>query len=458
MTARILVVDDVPANLRLLEAKLRAEYFEVALASSGPEALALVPTWWPDVVLLDVMMPGMDGFEVCRRLKAQPETAHVPVVMVTALTDRTERVRGLEAGADDFISKPVDTALLFARLKALLRVKQAVDAWRMRAETARELGIEGPEAPMAPFGGRILLAGGDAADAVAVAAALAPDSITVEHASDESSAWERLEEEWFDLVLVRMPMPGGDALRLTSRLRARAETRDMPLVFLAGDDQREAVLRGFELGGNDHVMRPVDPPELRARVRNQLRQRRYQELLRDNLDRSLELAVTDALTGLRNRRYVRRHLDQMLRSGAPVAVLMIDADHFKSLNDRYGHATGDAALRELARRLRQHLRAVDVVARYGGEEFLAVISGAGLDEAEAVAERLRLAVAEEPFEMPELGLRLQITVSIGVAVAGPDATVDSLIAEADEALYRAKELGRNRVEAALSPGSRVLAG
>jgi two-component system cell cycle response regulator len=135
---------------------------------------------------------------------------------------------------------------------------------------------------------------------------------------------------------------------------------------------------------------------------------------------------------------------------------MIDVDHFKSLNDRCGHATGDAALRELARRLRQHLRAVDVVARYGGEEFLAVISGAGLDEAEAVAERLRLAVAEEPFEMPELGLRLQITVSIGVAVAGPDATVDSLIAEADEALYRAKELGRNRVEAALSPGSRVL--
>ena len=451
MTARVLVVDDVLANLRLLEAKLRAEYFEVALASSGAEALALVPTWSPDVVLLDVMMPGMDGFEVCRRLKAKSETAHVPVVMVTSLTDQAERVRGLEAGADDFISKPVDTALLFARLKALLRVKQVLDAWRMRAETARDLGIEDTDAPAAAFGARILLAGGDAAEAEAVAAALSPDGVEVDHAPDETAAWEKLQDEWFDLVLVSVPLAGGDALRLTSRLRARAESRDIPLVFLAADDQRQAVLRGFELGGNDHVMRPVDPPELRARVRNQLRQRRYQNLLRDNLDRSLELAVTDTLTGLRNRRYVRRHLEQLLRAGTPAAVLLIDADRFKPLNDRHGHAAGDAALKELARRLTQHVRAVDVVARYGGEEFLAVISGAGPEEAEAVAERLRSAVAEHPFDLGGGGLTLSVTVSIGIAVARPDANVDSLVAEADAALYRAKDRGRNRVEMAPSP-------
>lgn len=451
MTARILVVDDIPANLRLLEAKLRAEYFEVALASSGAEALALVPTWSPDVVLLDVMMPGMDGFEVCRRLKAKSETAHVPVVMVTSLTDQTERVRGLEAGADDFVSKPVDTALLFARLKALLRVKQVLDAWRLRAEAARELGIEEAETALPEFSARILLAGGDSAEAEAVAAALAPDGVEASHAPDETAAWERLQDEWFDLVLVSVPLSGGDALRLTSRLRARAESREIPLVFLAADNQRQVVLRGFDLGGNDHVVRPVDPPELRARIRNQLRQRRYQNLLRDNLDRSLELAVTDTLTGLRNRRYVRRHLDQLLRGGTPTAVLLIDADRFKPLNDRHGHAAGDAALKELAHRLRQQLRAIDVVARYGGEEFLAVISGAGAKEAEAVAERLRRAVAERPFELTEVRLTLDVTVSIGVAVAAPGATADTLIAEADAALYRAKDRGRNRVETAGSP-------
>lgn len=447
MTARILVVDDVPANLRLLEAKLRAEYFEVALAASGPEALAISTAWSPDVVLLDVMMPGMGGYEVCQRLKAQPATAHIPVVMVTALTEQAERVRGLEAGADDFISKPVDTALLFARLRALLRVKQVLDAWRLRAETARDLGFDAGDAPGDAFvGARVLLAGGHPLEVAAVTEALAADGLLVEHAADEVTAWERLQDEAHDLLLLSLPIPGGDALRLASRLRARTETRDMPLVVLAAEDQRQALLRAFDLGASDHVMRPVDQPELRARVRNQLRRRRFQDLLLESLDRSLELAVTDPLTGLRNRRYVRRHLESLLRSGASATVLMLDVDRFKPLNDRYGHAAGDLALKEVAARLREHLRAVDVVARYGGEEFIVVMVGSGDEEATAVAERLRAAIAARPVEAP--GVMLPVTVSIGSAVTRGEANPDRLIAAADAALYRAKERGRNRTEAA----------
>jgi len=247
-------------------------------------------------------------------------------------------------------------------------------------------------------------------------------------------------------VLLSLPLAGGDALRLASRLRARNESRDLPLVLLAAEDQRQAVLRAFDLGASDHVMRPVDPPELRARVRNQLRRRRFQDLLRESLDRSLELAVTDPLTGLRNRRYVRRHLDSLLRSGAAATVLLLDVDRFKPLNDRHGHAAGDVALKEVAARLREHLRAVDVVARYGGEEFLVVMSGAGEEEASAVAERLRAAIADRPVQAP--GLQLPVTVSIGSAVARGDLDADRLIAAADAALYRAKERGRNRVEMA----------
>ena len=456
MTARVLVVDDVPANLRLLEAKLRAEYFEVALAASGPEALALSTAWAPDIILLDIMMPGMDGYEVCRRLKAQPATAHIPVVMVTALTEQAERVRGLQAGADDFISKPVDTALLFARLRALLRVKQVLDAWRIRGETARDMGLESTELPDDGFiGARLLLAGGQAAEVDAGGAALAADGILLDHAPDEQAAWERLQDEMHDLALLSVPLAGGDALRLTSRLRARSESRDMPLVLLAGEDQRQAVLRAFDLGASDHVMRPVDPPELRARVRNQLRRRRYQDLLRESLDRSLELAVTDALTGLRNRRYVRRHLDGLLRSGAAVAVLLLDVDRFKPLNDRHGHAAGDVALKAGADTLREHLRAVDVVARYGGEEFMVVMASAGEEEAGAVAERLRAAVAERPIALP--GVMLNVTVSIGIAITRGPVGADRLVAAADAALYRAKERGRNRVEAATAEDWSALA-
>ncbi len=447
MTARILVVDDIAANLRLLEIKLLNEYYEVAIAASGPEALTTVQRWMPDVVLLDVMMPGMDGYEVCRRLKAQPGTAHIPVVMITALTDPAERVRGLEAGADDFLSKPVDDATLFARLRALLRMKQVLDAWRLRAETARDLGFEPPPGPSPSVAGaRALIVNEDATEAEALGLVLGADGIEVSHCADPAESWDILQDGLHDVVLLSLSLDGGDALRLASRLRAHASTRDLPVLLVADPGQKNLVLRGFDLGANDHVIRPVDPNELRARVRNQIRRKRYQERLRADLDRSLEMAVTDPLTGLRNRRYVRRHLEGVLRnSGA--AVLLMDVDRFKLVNDTHGHAAGDVVLREVAERVRGHLRAADVVARYGGEEFLVVMSGAATEDGMLVAERLRAAIANVPV-MAE-GIALSITMSIGVAAGGVGAQADDVVSAADAALYRGKNSGRDRVEAAI---------
>jgi two-component system cell cycle response regulator len=141
MTARVLVVDDIPVNVKLLEAKLLVEYYEVVTANDGPTALQLVHDQRPDIVLLDVMMPGMDGYEVCRRIKSDAATAHIPVVMVTALNEVSDRVRGLEAGADDFLTKPVNDVALFARIRSLVRLKRASDEWRAREATAVELGV-----------------------------------------------------------------------------------------------------------------------------------------------------------------------------------------------------------------------------------------------------------------------------------------------------------------------------
>ncbi|WP_043363726.1 PleD family two-component system response regulator [Belnapia sp. F-4-1] len=446
MTARILVVDDIAANLRLLEAKLLNEYYDVALAASGPEALATAARWSPDVILLDVMMPGMDGYEVCRRLKENGVTAHMPVVMITALIDPVERVRGLEAGADDFLSKPVDDATLFARLRALLRVKQVQDAWRLRSDTARDLGIE-PQPDPSPSieGAEVLVLSEQAAEAAQVAVILGADGVTVETATDPETARRILADGNFDLAVLCLPGEGGDVLRLASRLRAQGATRDLPVLLAADVSQRGLVLRGFDLGANDHVLRPIDPNELRARARNQIRRKRYQERLRADLDRSLEMAVTDPLTGLRNRRYVRRHMEGVLR-GTDAAVLMLDVDRFKSINDNYGHPAGDAALKEVAKRLKSHLRAADVVARYGGEEFMVVLTGAPTDYATAVAERLRLAIAADPFDIA--GLSLPITASFGLAIATTGTSVNTVVAAADAALYRAKQGGRNRVEQA----------
>lgn len=445
MTARILVVDDITANLRLLEAKLQGEYYEVALAQSGAEALRQASSWSPDIILLDVMMPGMDGYETCRRLKGTPELQHIPVVMVTALTDSTEKVRGLEAGADDFLSKPVDDATLFARLRALMRVKQVQDAWRLRSDTARELGFESPDDPEKGVAGARALVVGPAEEAQPIVTAFRQDGVVVDQAADADEAWTRLADGLFDLVVLVLPEDGGTTLRLASRLRAQASTRDVPVLLAARATQKSLVLRGFDLGANDHVLVPVDPNELRARARNQIRRKRYQDQLRADLDRSLEMAVTDPLTGLRNRRYVRRHLDGLLRNGE-ASVLLVDLDRFKPINDIHGHNVGDAALREVASRLRASLRAADVVARWGGEEFLVVLAGAPAEYTEVVAERLREAVGGTPMKLGPI--ELTATCSVGVAVAAAGSNTDAVIGAADAALYRAKADGRNCVRIA----------
>jgi two-component system, cell cycle response regulator len=453
MTARILAVDDIATNLRLIEAKLQAEYYEVLLASSGSEALQVAFTQVPDVILLDVMMPGMDGYEVCRALKADARTQHIPVVMVTALTDSTERVRGLEAGADDFLSKPVDNATLFARLRALLRVKQVQDAWRLRSDTARELGIDNTSDPAVSVqGARALILNADPDEARTAREALLADDMIVYIVANVDEAFQRLSKGDVDLALLALPMDPGEVLRLASRLRAQTSTRDLPVILLADSHQKTEVLRGFDLGANDHCFRPVDPNELRARVRNQVRRKRYQERLRADLDRSLEMAVTDQLTGLRNRRYVRRHLDSLLRIEA-AAVLILDIDNFKAINDTYGHNVGDIVLREVAERLREQVRAVDVVARYGGEEFLAVLAGAQTEAAILVAERLREAVAAVPISGE--GHAVPISISIGVAVGDAGTPADRLIGTADAALYRAKHDGRNRAYLATEEDAKV---
>ncbi|MDB5415861.1 MAG: PleD family two-component system response regulator, partial [Rubritepida sp.] len=380
--------------------------------------------------------------EVCRALKADARTQHIPVVMVTALTDSTERVRGLDAGADDFLSKPVDDATLFARLRALLRVKQVQDAWRLRSETARDLGIESAPDPLISVAGARALAMGDRTEEMQqVREALEADAVVVTTVTTIDEAQRLLSKGDYDLAVLALPDDTMEVLRLASRLRAQNATRDLPLLLLADPAQKMQVLRGFDLGANDHAFRPLDPNELRARARNQIRRRRYQERLRLELDRSLEMAVTDQLTGLRNRRYVRRHLDGLLRT-EEAAVLLVDIDKFKTINDTYGHNVGDAALRDVAERLRIQLRAADVVARYGGEEFLAVLTGAPSGYALAVADRLREAIAVEPVQAG--AIRVPITVSIGVAVGGPGIPAERLIGSADEALYRAKRDGRNR--------------
>jgi two-component system cell cycle response regulator len=455
MTARVLVVDDVPANVRLLEARLSAEYFDVTTACNGAEALAICERADCDIVLLDVMMPGMDGFEVCRRLKGNPATHHIPVVMVTALDQPSDRVAGLEAGADDFLTKPVSDVALIARVRSLTRLKMMTDELRLRAITTREIGIESPEREaIAEAGrdGRILLVDDRRSSYERIATTLASEH-RVDIETDPNGALLRVTGGQYELIIVSLALQNFDGLRLCSQLRSLERTRSLPILAVCEPDESAKLMRGLEIGINDYLMRPVDRNELLARVRTQIRKKRYTERLRDNVQMSIEAAITDGLTGLHNRRYMESHLSALVEQssarGKPLAVLIMDIDYFKSINDTYGHDTGDDVLREFATRVRKSIRGIDLACRYGGEEFVVVMPETDMAIAATVAERLRRRIALEPFPIEQGQRMIEVTISIGLAaLEGADDGAAGMLKRADQALYRAKRDGRNRVVAA----------
>jgi two-component system cell cycle response regulator len=453
MTARILIVDDVPANTRLLEAKLTAEYYQVASVRDGFDAIARAVSWQPDLILLDVMMPGMDGYECCRRLKLESQTQHIPVVMITALGEPAERIQGLEAGADDFLTKPVEYDTLMARVRSLVRLKRLLDEWRVRGETARALGLVVGDHAGTPrvAGARALIVDDWALGADIVRAALQRDGIGAVHAHSVGEALALSAATAFDLIVLSMSMAAEDPLQFASALRAADATHDVPLLLIAEPEQRGRILRGFDLGANDWLTMPVDENELRLRARNQIRRKFYQDRLRADLGLALEMALIDPLTGLYNQRYLMRHLHTLMESGqpGPIAVLMIDVDHFKLVNDDHGHGVGDRALQAVAGALRANTRVIDSVARYGGEEFAVVMPATDREQAAQAGERLRAAVEALMFE-PQSGRRCYLTVSVGAACTETEpCTPESLLLTADRALYDAKRAGRNRVAHAL---------
>jgi len=452
MTARVLVVDDVPPNVKLLEAKLTSEYFDVLTAFSGPEALDVIGREHPDIILLDVMMPGMDGFEVCRRIKNDPATAYIPVVMVTALDQPSDRVAGLEAGADDFLTKPVQDLALFARVRSLVRLKVMMDELRNREATGANLGWEneeiGPVETSFPTDGAILIV--DEQERVMERIARALDGVgDLTFIAGGDDAAERAREKNFDLIIVSLTMRNTDGLRVCSKLRSFEETRHVPILVMVDDGNTKLLVRALEMGVNDYVVRPVDRLEFLARVKTQLKRKRYADKLWENFHLSMQLATTDAVTGLYNRHYLTSHMETRLlaaqSSGKPLSVLMMDIDLFKAVNDTYGHAVGDLVLKEFANRVAKNIRGVDLAARYGGEEFVVMMPETPTDWAYMIGDRLREEVCENKFDVGLPEGPIDISVSIGVATSLEGQSPSQLIEEADKALYSAKAAGRNRV-------------
>ncbi|ABV94553.1 response regulator [Dinoroseobacter shibae DFL 12 = DSM 16493] len=453
MSGKILVVDDVATNRIVMKVKLATACYDVLQADNGASAIKMAHEAQPDLILLDVLMPDMDGYTVCERLKADPETAHIPIIMITSLNDTEARVRGLSCGADEFLTKPVTELTLLARVRSLLRAHSRETDFPIPVAGAAAQGFaEGP----APFKlaqtdcvGLLLAEGGMGPGWANGLAGLIREDIRM---FTLSQALEASKDQPEVFIIEADPRRLGSSLGILTDLRSRPATRQSRQIFILPQGETELAARALDLGADDVVFAPIAVEEMAVRLRAQLQRKRANDQWRSEVSDRLRQAVIDPLTGLYNRRFALGQLSNIaqeaLKTHRTFAVLLLDFDHFKKINDAYGHAAGDKVLAETATLLRTRLRSLDVIARIGGEEFLMVLPDTDLDEARRVAERLRASIDDHPIALPHGKGSIPVTISIGLAIGGaaaPEASVSELLETADRALYAAKSEGRNQV-------------
>ena len=460
MQGKILIVDAIATNRIVLKVKLRSAYYNVIQAASLSEALAMAAEELPDLVIAAMALPDGDAAALCAGLRGQPDTGHIPIIAIGNQPGAEARMRTLEAGVHDVLAQPVDQTLLLGRVRSLIRAHHAAAEWQMREDTCRALGLA---EPATAFDGRAtcLLVGEDRADLQRQATRLRPIlRATLQIAAPREVMQLLAGERVPDVIVLAIPEAAAAALevlRLIPALQASAQARQAGVIVLQRQPDPALGAHALDLGADDLMTDGFDAAELALRIRAVMRRRRMSEQLRATVRTGLQAAVFDPLTGLYNRRYAMPHLERIAAharaTGRKFAVLAADLDHFKRINDAYGHASGDAMLVEVAHRLRRALRSTDMVARIGGEEFMAILSGISREEAQQTALRICNDIAARPFTLPGSPRPVSVTISVGMAIntgetwaeEEAEAVGRAMLDQADRALYAAKGSGRNRV-------------
>lgn len=447
MSAKILIVDDVIFNIKLLENKLKLAYYDVFSASTGKEAIQKVHEISPDLILMDVMMPDIDGIEATKRIKAIPEFSHIPIVMVTALSSQSDKVSTLIAGADDFITKPVNDKALITRVRSLLRAKFAADELKIRADVTSQLGLPHIQIDENISGSKVMLVDDNQLEIKKIEKHLNFHGITVEVVSDPEEALKKItQQNDYSIIIVSIELLGYDGLRLCSHIKSNPLSRGIPIVILADDNSDEKIERGLEIGVQDYVISPVDPSELIARISKQILRKRHHDTVNQNYLDHISMSVLDPLTKLHNRRYLDAYLNNLIKQShdedQDLTIIMIDLDNFKYINDTDGHASGDEILRQAAERITSNIRGSDLCVRYGGDEFIIALPNTNIAEGTVIAERILSSFRNKKFSLRD-DIYVDCFCSIGVATMKISDTIDKLLKSADDNLYKAKSMGRN---------------
>lgn len=451
MPGKLLIIDSISTNRIVMKVRLSSAFYDVLQATDRQEALSIIAQTPPDLVLISAQDEGQQVLDLCRTLRNGATTGHLPIVVISNEPNRKFRLAALKAGANDVLLRPLDDILLLARLRSLLRAHETSEEFKLQQKTSQALGLAENQADFQPKS-QLLIAAQDVATGVKWQSLLRPllpykiISQTMEDALRTS-----LSAKSPDIFVIAMDTDQPEvSQRLLAEIRARRATRYSSVLMVMSQPDRRMMVDALDLGAHDVMTEGFDPEEMALRISALAQQKALSDRLRANVKQGLQAAITDPLTGLFNRRYAFPHLERLSGQSRDqcrnFAVMLADLDHFKKINDRHGHAFGDAILKETARRLRENLRAVDLLARIGGEEFLIVLPDVTQQHADETAARLCGLMRDTPFGCN--AKNVSVTMSVGVTLGGagtPNKSVETLLEEADRALYGAKKHGRDQV-------------
>ena len=429
---------------------LASEPYDLMTAAGGHEALTRINEQLPDIILLDIMMPDMDGYELTKILKSNPETQAIPIILITALADYQNKIKGLETGADEFLNKPVQVEELLTRIQSLLRMKEYHDrlASKVTTENTFTNKIDLSNTKNQTLQEVVLLVEDSPEEQALFISHLTEQPYRLLVAANGHEALELVENERIDCLLIDILLPDMDGFTLCKKIHDDKAFRHIQTVGITSAEDLSLKIRGIEAGFDDYLIKPVHFTELKVRIKALLKKKAYIDQLQNKYHAVFQQAISDSLTGLYNNAYSKHFLKVDLqkaeRQGYPISLIMADLDNFKQVNDEYGHITGDLVLKEIAAILTKNIRLTDVAARYGGEEFALILPYTDPDDAIILAERILSAVRSHSFTVKETTLDLNLTISLGLATY-PDhaASVSELFERADQALYKAKELGKD---------------
>ncbi|MBF0451236.1 MAG: response regulator [Candidatus Magnetomorum sp.] len=450
---KILIVDDERLNVKMLERQLKEYNYEILSAYCGEDALDLARNELPDLIILDIMMPGIDGFEVTRDIRSDKMTADIPIILLTVLDSKEDRIRGLNIGADDFLNKPIMFEELLARVRSLLRLKafhEQVKGYKKIRQSFFPPDCVTQKDPQSDDDTLLILVQQSDDTDENIDQWIEGSPFDIIRQRDIPKTLSIINNKHISVVLIDDSVSKKDVHYLCQSIRNVAHQKNTQIVFLSGAENLDQYIDDNIHCPDDFVVKPFSASELNARLMVMSKKKKRLDSLSHRFENALHAAMTDPLTTLYNKNYFYHFLDKEVRRvkrhKTPLAIMMIDIDNFKAINDQYGHLIGDIILKDTAQLIKKCIREVDMAARFGGEEFTVILPYTDEAGAIIVGERIKNAVAQYIYEYPGSDTTYHITVSIGIVIC-QNHPLDgkTMVQMADDLMYQSKHKGKNLV-------------